>query len=156
MRGGAASVTWRIALRTVHPALRWPCTLAVLAALLLPAAAQADPWWGRDKALHLGVSLTLGAATYGTLWGLGDDGPWTRLALSGSIAMLPGLAKEIYDDGQPSNSFSGKDMLYNGVGALLGCGLMLSLELWLGRGPARVRRVVLQLGGTGAGARGVF
>ena len=87
------------------------------------AAADDDPWWGRDKALHLSVSLGLGGAAYGGLWLTGDDAPEVKLALSFSLAMLPGLAKEIYDDGQPGNRFSGKDMLWNALGALVGSGL---------------------------------
>jgi uncharacterized protein YfiM (DUF2279 family) len=96
----------------------------ILLCLAVPCVAAADDsWWGRDKALHLSVSLGLGAAAYGGLWLTGDDAPEVKLALSWSLAMLPGLAKELYDDGQPGNRFSGKDLLWDAIGALVGSGL---------------------------------
>lgn len=105
-----------------------PRATLVLLCLALPSVAGADEWWARDKALHLSVSLGLGGAAYGGLWLTGDDTPEARLALSFSLAMLPGLAKELYDDGQPGNRFSGKDMAWNAIGALVGSTLGYVIE----------------------------
>jgi len=79
--------------------------------------------------MHLGISGALGAGAYATLWLAGDDPLPLRLVLSTSLALLPGLAKEIYDSGQPANFFSGKDMLWNAVGVAAGVGLALGVEL---------------------------
>jgi len=125
------------------------CTLIIVATtpVLLCCAqgeACADDWWGADKAKHLGVGLALGAASHGGLRLLdrGREARATRLLLSCLMASLPGLAKEIYDDGQPGNAFSGKDLFWSTTGALIGNGLVLGLELLLERlgvigGPAR-------------------
>ena len=98
-----------------------------------PSRVQADDdWWGRDKAMHLTASAGLGSAVYGGLWLLGDDTPEVKLALSVPLALLPGLAKELYDDGQPGNHFSGRDMLWNAVGALVACGVLYAVERLVG------------------------
>jgi uncharacterized protein YfiM (DUF2279 family) len=103
-----------------------------------PARADHDPWWSRDKAVHLSVSAVMSGGWYLVLTLLGDDSRPVRAVLSTSLALLPGLAKEIYDDGQPDNHFSGKDMLFNLAGALLGTGLALTVDLlWPRAGPRR-------------------
>jgi uncharacterized protein YfiM (DUF2279 family) len=104
---------------------------AVMVALVIAGAsadsrADDDPWWGTDKALHLTVGHGLGAAGYGGLWLLSDDEPAVKLALATFAASLPGIAKEIYDDGQPGNRFSAKDLLWTEVGVLSGV-----LTVWL-------------------------
>ena len=92
-------------------------------------AADDDPWLGVDKAKHFGVSTGLGAGAYAGLWLLGSrDTPLLRLALAAGLALMPGLAKEIYDAGQPRNRFSGKDMLYNAVGVTVGALLFYVIE----------------------------
>lgn len=132
-------------------------TAALVAVLpLCSGVARAESWWGVDKALHLSVSLALGAAAYGGLWLSSDDGPAVKLALGWSVAMLPGLAKELYDDGQPGNSFSGADMLYNAVGALVGCGALLTIELVLSRRRGPPARVTLGPWGRGVVLAGEF
>ncbi len=117
-----------------HPYLVF-ATLAV-ASILAAGEARADDWWGADKAKHLGVGLGLGAASYGGLRLLdtsnGEARP-VRLGLACFMASLPGLAKELYDAGQPGNSFSGKDLLWSTLGAVVGAGIALGLELLLER-----------------------
>jgi uncharacterized protein YfiM (DUF2279 family) len=135
---------------------RLPTAALVAALSLCPGVAGADSWWGADKALHLSVSLALGATAYGGLWLASDDGPAVKLALGWSLAMLPGLAKEIYDDGQPGNSFSGADMLYNALGALVGCGALLTIELVLARRRGPPARVTLGPWGRGVALGGTF
>ena len=122
----------------------------------LPARAE-DPWWAEDKGMHLAVSGALGAGVYTTLWLAGDDPRPLRLVLSASLALLPGLAKEIYDSGQQGNFFSGKDMLWNTVGVAAGVGLALGMELLVIRlrgSPAS--RVSLHLGGSAMYIKGRF
>ncbi len=70
-----------------------------------------DDWTGRDKAAHFGVSFALGACASR----LSDD-TWTAFGL----ALMPGLAKEVYDSQQDCNRFSWKDMGWNAAGAYLG------------------------------------
>lgn len=120
----------------MHRRATGPCLL--LAALTLAPPARADEWWGRDKALHLLVSAGLGGAAYGGLWLAGDDTAEVKLALAVPLALVPGLAKELYDDGQPGNRFSGRDMLWNAVGVLVTCGAMYLVERLWGRGRRHV------------------
>lgn len=113
--------------------------LAALACAGLAAPARAERWTGVDKAAHLGVSAALGASCYALLWAFGDDPPALRLAAAAGLALLPGLAKEMYDGGQPGNRFSGADLFWDGVGAALGSLALLGLERLLGRPVPRVK-----------------
>lgn len=88
----------------------------LLAALVMANPAQActdkaDRWLAGDKAAHFGVSVGLGMAasqvTSDTLSAFG-------------LALLPGVAKEIYDSQQSCNHFSWKDMAWDAVGAYVG------------------------------------
>ncbi len=86
------------------------CLLALC--LLPPATAlAADDWNGSDKALHFGLS-----AVFGTLSGMHFESKWTAFG----VAMLPGLLKEIHDDSQAGNRFSGKDLFADALGAAAG------------------------------------
>ena len=140
------------------PACRWFVVLCFLFSVLYSSPALADdPWWAEDKGLHLAVSGALGAGVYTTLWLAGDDPRPLRLVLSTTLALLPGLAKEIYDSGQPNNFFSGKDMLWNTVGAVAGVGLALGLELVVLRlrGPTS-EKISLRWAGNGLSLGGSF
>lgn len=116
-----------------HPPRRGLIMAAAAMALLCSSSAAADSWWGPDKAAHLGISTALGAGVYGGLWALSEDPLPLRLTLGVSLALLPGLTKEIHDAGRAGNHFSGRDMVFNGVGALVGAGALCLLELALGR-----------------------
>jgi uncharacterized protein YfiM (DUF2279 family) len=113
--------------------------VAALVALVVTLAAGevwADDWWGPDKGKHLGVGLGLGAVSYGGLRLLdasNSEARPVRLGLACLISSLPGLAKELYDAGQPGNIFSGKDLLWSTLGAAVGAGIALGLELLLER-----------------------
>jgi putative lipoprotein len=98
----------------------------LLVSAICPRPAAAEPLFGSDKALHFGVSLGLGGGIYTTLSLIGDDARSTRLLLSIPMAVSAGLAKEIYDAGQPHNAFSGADLLWDVVGAATG-----ALLAWL-------------------------
>lgn len=84
------------------------------------AAAQSDPWWGKDKALHFGVSAALAAGGY-TAGALLWESPEAAL-LSGAAAGLgAGLAKEALDlagYGHPSWKDLAWDVAGTGVGLL--------------------------------------
>ena len=129
----------------------WP-TLVALGALAFcltlsgPAAANdadanaADPWWGRDKALHLGVSTGLAAAGYGvsSLW---LDRAWQRAGVGAAFSLTLGVGKEVADwagYGQPSY----KDLLYDVAGTALGVTLAYLVDLATGTGsePERAER----------------
>jgi putative lipoprotein len=81
--------------------------LAVALLLVLPPAARAadpDPWFGRDKALHFGASFTLAAGGYAGAALLTDRTP-VRAATGVGLALSAGIAKEVYDryaGGDPS------------------------------------------------------
>lgn len=106
-----------------------------LAVALWPLGAQArnasdpDPWWGRDKALHLGVGAMIGGACYGTLWATNPrDSAGVRFAICSAFGSLPGLAKEIYDSGRPNNHFSHKDLFWTTLGVVATTLIMFGLE----------------------------
>lgn len=91
-------------------------TAAIWLLSLLAGSAQAcgphrDDWFGEDKAKHFGVSFAVGVATSRV-----TSDEWSAFGL----ALLPGLAKELYDSGQDCNRFSWKDMGWNAAGAYVG------------------------------------
>jgi len=124
----------------------WP-SLVALSALgssltcARPAAASdtaaADPWWGRDKALHLGVSTGLAATGYGvsSLW---LDRSWQRASAGAAFSLTLGVGKELADwAGYGTPSY--KDLLYDVAGTALGVTLAYLVDLATGTGsePAR-------------------
>lgn len=95
-----------------------------------PGQGADDAWWGRDKALHFGVSGVLAATGYATssLW---FDEAWQRASLGAAFALTLGLTKELVDlagYGQPSY----KDMLFNVAGTALGVTLAYLVDLATG------------------------
>ena len=74
-----------------------------------------------DKKKHLGVSFAIGAATGIYMDKNYQDNTYSQNLLIGtSLAMIPGLLKEIYDDRQENNSFDTADLAYDLAGSLLG------------------------------------
>jgi uncharacterized protein YfiM (DUF2279 family) len=120
--------------------------------------AAADSWWGADKAAHLSLSFAFAGACYAALALLSSDGQVVRLALSASLALAPGVAKEIYDSGRPRNSFSGRDLTWDIVGVVAGSLAGWGVELIVRRlRAARGRsRVELAPGHAGAQLRLTF
>ena len=103
--------------------------------LLAGRAAADDPWWGRDKALHLGVSSGIAGVTYGIAALLGASRPRAAI-LSGSVAFGLGIGKEGADLlglGDPS----WKDLTWDAIGTTSGVGIALLLDLLL-RQPVQV------------------
>lgn len=83
------------------------------------AGAQSnDPWWGRDKALHLSVSAALSSAGYAAS-SLVLDQPWQRASAGAAFALSLGIGKEIRDSmGYGQASY--KDLMYDVAGTALG------------------------------------
>jgi uncharacterized protein YfiM (DUF2279 family) len=114
---------WSLALKKLF-------CLALLAGATVSAQAcgpYRDSWGGSDKAAHFGVSAALGVGASR----LSDD-----TATAVGLALIPGLAKELYDAGQDCNRFSWRDMAWNAAGAYVG----VRTGNWL-LGPTGVRYV---------------
>jgi len=108
--------------------MRWrPAAAASVIALALggapatpahAAGADDDPWWGRDKALHFGVSAALAGAGYG---GAALFTPRTelRLGAGAAVALSAGVAKELVDLGGRGDA-SWRDLTWDVVGTATG------------------------------------
>jgi putative lipoprotein len=99
--------------------------LGLALTLAQPASAQSDPWWGRDKSLHLGLSTGLALST---AWILGrlDVPPPLHLGAAAGLTLLLGASKELADSlglGTPS----WRDFAWDVVGCV--CGLLLAVAL---------------------------
>ncbi|MEM1041743.1 MAG: hypothetical protein AAGI91_03855 [Bacteroidota bacterium] len=102
------------------PALSHPRTLT------LSDTTLADPWFGRDKALHAAGSflLTLSAQYVLTAKLSADEG--TAIPIAAGTAFSLGLAKEVADSRRPVNPlFSTRDLVADAVGVALAVGLIL-------------------------------
>jgi putative lipoprotein len=78
----------------------------------------ADPWLGRDKALHFGASAGLALGAYGTTALITTD-PGHRLGVATGVALGAGIAKEVadrYTGGDPS----WRDLTWDVVGTATG------------------------------------
>jgi putative lipoprotein len=107
-----------------HPAILRRALATVLALSLFLAltararAADPDPWFGRDKALHFGATLTLGSGGYaGTA--LLSERQSVRAAAGASLGMSAGIAKEIYDH-YAGGDASFRDLTWDVVGTATG------------------------------------
>ncbi len=107
--------------------------LALLLACLVfgrPArAAEPDPWWGTDKALHFTVSIGLGAGGYAAsaVW-LTER--WQRAAAGAGFSLALGAGKELYDLGGHGDA-SWRDFTWDVAGTAVGVGLAYLLDLVL-------------------------
>lgn len=111
---------------------RGACAVVPLvgAALLASGSARAtdpDPWLGRDKVLHFGVSTGLAGAGYG-FSAIGTDDIRLRIAFGAGTGIVLGAAKEILDlagFGTPS----WKDFTWDLIGTAVGVGIAVSIDL---------------------------
>jgi putative lipoprotein len=112
------------------PALASSLVGVVLAAVvvLAPAprarAAEPDPWFARDKALHFGATFTLAGGGYAGA-ALISPRESVRTAAGAGLGLGAGIAKEIYDrysGGHPS----WRDLTWDMVGTATGL-----LTAWL-------------------------
>lgn len=88
-----------------------------------------------DKKKHFGFSFAFGVGTsiYLEKNYFQEESPQIRLLIGSSLAVVPGLAKEILDEQQSDNKFDIADMSYNLVGAIAGniVGSYISKGLYL-------------------------
>ena len=90
------------------------------------AAADPDPWWGTDKALHMGVCAGITGGGYGLATQITDDVAG-RAALAASLGIGAGLGKEVLDAmglGDPS----WKDFLWDVIGTSLAVTVAVSID----------------------------
>lgn len=102
----------------------------LLVCLALPARADAadpDPWLGKDKALHFGVSSVIAAGSY-TAGTIVFDARCHALLAAGGFTLAVGAGKELLDlagYGDPS----WKDFLADVVGTVAGLAVAWSIDL---------------------------
>jgi uncharacterized protein YfiM (DUF2279 family) len=73
-----------------------------------------------DKVWHFSVSAVFGAASETYLHYYTKIETPQRIVLGTFLGIIPGIAKELYDDSQRDNSFDWGDMAANAGGALVG------------------------------------
>ena len=105
--------------------------LATVAAIALSSkkarAADPDPWFGPDKALHFGVSVGLAAGGYGASAFVLRE-PWQRAVAGAGFSLTLGAGKELYDlsgHGDPS----WRDFTWDVVGTAVGVGIALLIDV---------------------------
>lgn len=117
-----------------------PCLIGLVALGFAREARadEADPWWGRDKALHFGLSAGLAAGGYGAA-SLFLDERWHRAAVGAGFALSLGAGKELYDASSGGDA-SAKDLTWDVAGTAVGIGLALLVDyLATGSGGANGR-----------------
>ena len=100
--------------------------LSVFAPVSAYAQARNDPWLGRDKAMHGGVSFALAAGGYAASAPFIRPRP-ARAVCGLALSLSLGAAKELYDragHGTPS----GRDFAWDVVGALSGVGVAALID----------------------------
>ena len=107
------------------------CAAAVSVATALATreakAADPDPWWGQDKALHFGFSAGLAAGGYGVS-ALVLNERWQRAVAGAGFSLTLGAGKELYDlsgHGDPS----WRDFTWDVVGTAVGVGVALLVDV---------------------------
>jgi putative lipoprotein len=93
----------------------------------LASAEESDPWWGKDKALHFGVSAGLAAGGYGVS-SLVLEERWQRATAGAAFSLTLGVGKELWDLSGRGNA-SWKDLTWDLAGTLVGTGLALVIDL---------------------------
>lgn len=117
--------------------MRVPLLVAALLIASPAAADDPDPWWGRDKALHFGVSAGLSAGGYAAS-SLVLEPRWQRAATGAGFALTLGAAKELYDATGPGSA-SARDFTWDVAGAALGTALALLVDVIVSPRPAPSR-----------------
>jgi putative lipoprotein len=113
-------------------ALIWIAVASAATLVGRQARAGEDDWFGRDKALHFGVSVGLGASGYAASSLLLDE-RWQRAAAGGALSLSVGAAKEIYDASGGGDA-SWKDFTWDVAGTLVGVGIAWLVDLALTKG----------------------
>jgi putative lipoprotein len=108
--------------------------------LLSPAVARAadpDPFWGPDKALHFAASGVIAGAGYGIGTAVWSE-RWKAFAFGGVAALGAGALKEGLDAaglGDPS----WKDFAWDVIGAAAGLGVAFAIDVGAHGGTATLR-----------------
>jgi len=95
------------------------------------AAADPDPWFGSDKALHFGVSAAISGGVY-AISATQFESRTPPLLLGAGVSLAAGAGKELADlagAGDPS----WKDFAWDAIGTVVGLGVAYSIDL-LARG----------------------
>ena len=99
--------------------MRRAIAVALLFGLSSPAlAADPDPWFGRDKALHFTATASLALAGYGGA-ALKTADPLTRAAAGATLGLGVGIAKELFDLTGAGDA-SWRDLTWDVVGTATG------------------------------------
>ena len=111
---------------------RLPGRVGVALALLVTGlssnarAADPDPWFGPDKALHFGISAGLAGGGY-ALSALVLEKPWQRAVTGAGFSLLLGAGKELYDLSGHGDA-SWKDFTWDVAGTAVGVGIALLVD----------------------------
>jgi putative lipoprotein len=100
-----------------------------LAARPCQARDDADPWWGKDKALHFSATALIAADGYAAA-SLVSKREAVRAGVGSLLAVTAGAAKEVYDryaGGDPSL----RDLTWDVVGAATGTVLSWIVDRFL-------------------------
>ena len=111
--------------------------LCVLARARPARAADPDPWFGRDKALHFGASALLASGGYGATALVADDRR-VRLAVGGGFAFSLGVAKELWDLSGHGDA-SWRDLTWDAVGTVTGLAVAAAVDWTIQKLAARPR-----------------
>lgn len=114
--------------------------LVIFLTLAWPArAAEPDPWWGRDKALHFGVSAGLSAGGYAAS-SLVLEERWQRATAGATFSLTLGAGKELYDSTGNGHA-SAKDFAWDVAGTAVGTAIALLVDVLVS--PKRTSRDAL-------------
>lgn len=94
-------------------------------------AAEGDPWFGRDKALHFSLSAVIAAGGYGVASLATEERPW-RMGAGLALGVAAGIGKEAYD-GVGSGDASWRDFTWDLLGTATGLGFASLLDWLLSR-----------------------
>jgi putative lipoprotein len=104
-------------------------TVVALLATTVPVWGQeADPWFGRDKALHFSASASIAIVGYAGASLTTEHRP-TRVAAATIVALGAGIGKELWDLGGPGDA-SWRDLTWDVIGTATGV-LVASGMDWL-------------------------
>jgi putative lipoprotein len=104
-----------------------PCSLLFLAPC--PAAADPDPWWGQDKAVHFSACFMAAGDGYATAAVLSKQGSHRLLAGFG-FAVAAGAGKELVDLTGGGDA-SLRDLTWDVVGGATGAAISWLIDRYL-------------------------
>ena len=101
----------------------------VLAVAPRAHAAEPDPWFGRDKALHFGATFALAGGGYAGA-ALVSPRESVRAAAGAGLGLGAGIAKEVYDRYSAGDA-SWRDLTWDVVGTATGVLVAWLLDRYL-------------------------